>query len=256
MLSILLAFSQFFSPFSLVSDMGLPTVAAMEWDRREQLREQLAMTQQIVSRYSKANPDVTETSNAFLTHLYQTYCRGEGMIDKDILLVLAAVKFAAEKHRFQTRKDPKQTPYIIHPIGVADHLLTIGKVHDPDILIAALLHDTVEDTDTKFEEIHAIFGTRVEGFVRELTDDKALPKMERKRLQIEHASAKSAGAAQIKLADKYYNLNDLLQMPPPDWDKERIKAYFKWARQVVDALPWVNSALKTAVDETIALLAD
>lgn len=172
--------------------------------------------------------------------------------DKEIVLIEDTLYFAAQKHRFQTRKDLNKTPYISHPMEVATQLITLGQVRDPDIIIAALLHDTVEDTDATFEEIKTGFGERVEGFLREVTDDKSLPKAERKRLQIENASHKSAGAAQIKLADKLCNLTDLLNSPPPDWDQERIDAYFTWAKKVVDQLPSVNRPLKQAVDQVIA----
>ncbi len=208
-------------------------------------------TQSSISRFSHANEDVLKMSHIFLKELQR--CRTENALEeKDVDRILSAVVFAAQKHQFQTRKDPKETPYIIHPIGVAHHLLTIGKVMDADVLIGALLHDTVEDTQTTFEEIEAAFGKRVGGFVKEVTDDKMLPKMERKHLQIMHAPEKSTGAALIKLADKLYNLNDLLKDPPLDWTEERLKEYFEWATQVVNALPTVNSALKQAVDETIA----
>jgi guanosine-3',5'-bis(diphosphate) 3'-pyrophosphohydrolase len=135
---------------------------------------------------------------------------------------------------------------------VADNLLSIGKVRDADVIIAALLHDTVEDTETSLEDILERFGTRTEGFVREVTDDKSLPKQTRKQLQIEHAPHKSAGAAQIKLGDKLYNLRNLIENPPEEWESQRIDEYFQWAQKVVDNLPWVNGSLKKAVDETIA----
>jgi guanosine-3',5'-bis(diphosphate) 3'-pyrophosphohydrolase len=234
--SLLFSFSLFFSTLC-----ATPT-----------LSDQFAKTREVISHYSHAHSSVLATAKTFLDELHNCYSAGEQMIDKDIVRILAAVQFAAEKHQFQTRKDSDETPYIIHPIGVAYHLLTRGHVRDPDILIGALLHDTVEDTQTSFEEIQALFGTRVEGFVREVTDDKSLPKMERKKQQILHAKDKSAGAAQIKLGDKFYNLNDLLHSPPPDWEEERIVAYFEWAKQVVDGLPWVNGELKSAVDHCLA----
>lgn len=240
-----------FSPLCRASGEPLLTIERVE-KTATQWPDRFSRTQDVVSERSNGNEGVLNTSHLFLSHLYRSYCAGEGMIDKDILRILEAVKFAAQKHQKQTRKDPQATPYIIHPIGVADHLLVIGSVHDPDILIGALLHDTVEDTDTSFEEIRTLFGPRVEGFVREVTDDTSLPTMEKKALQITHAPEKSAGAAQIKLADKLYNLNDLLHAPPLDWSKERVDAYFAWADKVVHALPWVNASLINAVDETIA----
>jgi guanosine-3',5'-bis(diphosphate) 3'-pyrophosphohydrolase len=172
-------------------------------------------------------------------------------LEHEVAQILGAMVFAAEKHKDQTRKDPERTPYIIHPIGVARHLFNTGNVRDPNILIGALLHDTVEDTQTTFEEIRVRFGATVEGYIREVTDDKSLLKEERKRLQIVNAHHKSPGAAQIKLGDKFYNLSDLMRNPPADWPRERIDGYFDWAKQVVDGLPPANPAMKEAVDGLI-----
>lgn len=112
-------------------------------------------------------------------------------------------------------------------LGVANILVQEGNIHDPVVIIAALLHDTVEDTDTTFEEIETQFGTEVRNIVRELTDDKSLPKVERKRLQIENASKCSHKAKLIKLADKLYNLRDLQKAIPVGWSEDRVKEYFK-----------------------------
>lgn len=212
---------------------------------------QLASCRNTIQQLVNDNKKVLKQFDAFAQTLKNSYLAGEGLIDKDICLIIDAIQFSAEKHRVQTRKDPEQTPYIIHPMGVANSLMVLGKVRDADVIIGALLHDTVEDTETTFDEIEQRFGVRVANFVREVTDDKSLPKQTRKQLQIEHAPDKSAGAAQIKLGDKLYNLTDLAKSPPSDWEQERIDAYFKWAKSVVDALPWVNAPLKHAVDEVI-----
>jgi guanosine-3',5'-bis(diphosphate) 3'-pyrophosphohydrolase len=179
------------------------------------------------------------------------YKAGEGWIEKDVHAMLDAVQFAANKHSLQLRKDLAQTSYMIHPLSVTHHLITVGGVRDPDIIIAGLLHDTLEDTMTHYEEIANLFGKRAADFVQEVTDDKTLPKEERKRLQIMHAPLKSAGAAQIKLADKWDNLTDLLKSHPIGWPEQRIQAYFEWAKKVIEALPWVNAALFCAVKETL-----
>ena len=105
-----------------------------------------------------------------------------------------------------------------------------------NVLRAALLHDTVEDTDTSFEELEEKFGRTVTNIVREVTDDKSLPKEERKRLQIVHASQRSHEAKLVKLADKLYNLRDLCESCPVGWTSQRKQEYFKWAKQVVDCL--------------------
>jgi guanosine-3',5'-bis(diphosphate) 3'-pyrophosphohydrolase len=217
----------------------------------QEIESRLAVSRQFIDHLVHASSTVLNQFDAFAHILKQTYLAGEGLIDKDVYNIIDALVFAAEKHRFQVRKDLNQTPYIIHPIGVAYNLMSIGKVHDPDILIGALLHDTVEDTQTTFDEIEQRFGSRVRAFVQEVTDDKSLPKLMRKQFQVEHAPEKSAGAAQIKLADKLYNLEDLIKAGPIDWDEERVGSYFQWAKAVVDNLPWVNAPLKKAVDDVI-----
>ncbi|XP_069899402.1 guanosine-3',5'-bis(diphosphate) 3'-pyrophosphohydrolase MESH1 isoform X2 [Dipodomys merriami] len=128
--------------------------------------------------------------------------------------LLEAADFAARKHRGQRRKDPEGTPYINHPIGVARILALEAGVTDTAVLQAALLHDTVEDTDTTPEELELRFGAQVRRLVEEVTDDKALPKAERKRLQVERAPHGSPGARLLKLADKLHNLRDLSRCAP------------------------------------------
>src|SRR5579872_4517741 len=102
-------------------------------------------------------------------------------------LVLKALAFAAHKHRKQRRKDAEASPYINHPIALANLLANEADVDDPVVICAALLHDTVEDTQTTFQELELEFGLEITNIVREVTDDKTLPKAERKRLQILHA---------------------------------------------------------------------
>ncbi|MDP1835296.1 MAG: HD domain-containing protein [Chlamydiales bacterium] len=207
---------------------------------------------QVIRTTTQDHPKVLAQFSTFSTTLKQAYVSGEGLIHKDVHKILDSLSFAAQKHHFQKRKDPENLPYIIHPIGVADHLMAIGGVRDTDVIVAALLHDTVEDTDTTFDEIEKLFGSRVSGFVREVTDDKTLAKQQRKALQFQHAPEKTAGAAQIKLADKLNNLTDMAKGPPVDWEPERVDEYFRWAPNVVNRLPWVNAPLKQAVDDVVA----
>jgi guanosine-3',5'-bis(diphosphate) 3'-pyrophosphohydrolase len=124
-------------------------------------------------------------------------------------LLLRALAFAADRHRGQRRKDVDASPYINHPIAVAQALAEIGGVVDAATLVAALLHDTVEDTDTTLDEIEAWFGAEVRGLVAEVTDDKSLPKQRRKELQVEHAPHRSPKARLVKIADKLANLRDV-----------------------------------------------
>ncbi len=161
--------------------------------------------------------------------------------------ILQAASFAATKHSGQRRKNAAAAPYINHPLEVAEHLSSVGGVTDEDILIAGLLHDTVEDTDTTREEIAGLFGENVASLVMECTDDKSLPKLERKRLQIVNAPHKSPGAKQVKLADKTCNLRTLVDDPPADWPLQRQREYFEWAEKVVAGLLGHNEALDAGV---------
>ena len=156
--------------------------------------------------------------------------------DEELALLFKALAFAAHKHRDQRRKDAEASPYINHPIALAEVLTGEGGVTDSAVLAAALLHDTIEDTATTLEELREHFGARIAGMVAEVTDDKDLPKVERKRLQIEHAAGISPGAKLVKLADKICNLRDVAGRPPAKWDLERRREYFEWAKRVIDGL--------------------
>ena len=154
----------------------------------------------------------------------------------ELALLLRALAFAAHKHRDQRRKDAGASPYISHPIALADVLVNEGGVRDVEVVCAALLHDTVEDTATTHEELVNAFGARIARIVAEVTDDKRLPKAERKRLQIEHAPHVSREAKLVKLADKICNLRDVADRPPAGWDLARRREYFEWAKRVIDGL--------------------
>jgi GTP diphosphokinase / guanosine-3',5'-bis(diphosphate) 3'-diphosphatase len=166
----------------------------------------------------------------------------------DLGEVLRALAFAAAKHRGQRRKDREASPYINHPIDLANILANEALVTDPRVLVAAILHDTVEDTDTTLDEISARFGADVSALVAEVTDDKGLPKDERKRLQEVHAPHASFRAQQIKLADKIANLRDLAHSPPATWDLARRRAYFEWSKRVVDGVRGRHAALEALFD--------
>lgn len=163
---------------------------------------------------------------------------------QDMDLVLRAASFAAVKHRAQRRKDGNDTPYINHPLDVAKLLTEVGKVTDPLVLAAGLLHDTVEDTNTTLEEIALHFNQEVSNIVAEVTDDKSLPKVERKRLQIRHAPQKTQSAKLVKLGDKLSNLTELKHSQPKSWGVDRIRGYFVWAKRVVDGLAGTNEFLE------------
>lgn len=166
-------------------------------------------------------------------------------------LLLKALRFAAEKHSDQRRKNAKASPYINHPIQVAELLWRVAEVRDETLLIAAILHDTIEDTDAKPEDIRAEFGEEVLALVMEVTDDKSLPKVTRKQLQVEHAPHKSRSAKLLKIADKISNVGDIISTPPKDWSLDRRKEYLLWTEQVVAGLRGVNEKLERQYDDLL-----
>ena len=173
-------------------------------------------------------------------------------VDNPARQLLRAVRFAAHKHRDQRRKNRDASPYINHPIEVAELISRVGEVDDFEVLIAAVLHDTVEDTETTPQEIEEAFGAAVRSLVAEVTDDKTVEKLERKRLQVEHAPHISAGAKLIKIADKTCNVRDIAHSPPRDWSAERRSEYLDWASRVVAGCRGVNEKLERYFDETLA----
>lgn len=168
----------------------------------------------------------------------------------DTGLVLKALAFAADKHRHQRRKGAEASPYINHPIDLANVLWHEGGVTDAVVIAAALLHDTIEDTETTIDELTRHFGEQICEIVLEVTDDTDLPPQQRKRIQVEKAPHVSHMAKQVKLADKICNLRDILELPPHGWDQARKRRYFEWARDVVDGLRGTNTSLESAFDQT------
>jgi guanosine-3',5'-bis(diphosphate) 3'-pyrophosphohydrolase len=171
------------------------------------------------------------------------------MKDNSIGMLLKATQFAADRHRNQRRKDAESSPYINHPIALANVLANEGGVTDPVVLCAALLHDTIEDTNTTADELKAMFGDAITEVVLEVTDDKSLPKAKRKELQIEHARHASSQAKLVKLADKICNLRDIAATPPADWTQARKAEYFDWAKSVIDGVRGTHPALEALFDE-------
>ena len=169
-------------------------------------------------------------------------------------MYLAAKQFAADRHSGQTRKDAKATPYIEHPVAVARLLIQVGDVSDRDVLVAALLHDVLEDTPTKAKELKVHFGERVTRIVQEVSDNKRLPKIARKYLQVRGAPFISPEAKLVKLADKICNVRDILESPPMGWGLERKHQYFMWSKSVVDGLRGVNQPLESTFDQVFQRL--
>ena len=161
---------------------------------------------------------------------------------------IKAVSFAAEKHKNQRRKDAQASPYINHPIALADVLVNEGGVANLDALCAAILHDTLEDTNTTAKELSDLFGEKIASIVLEVTDNKLLEKSERKLKQIEHAPHMSHEAKLVKLADKICNLRDIISSPPDGWTAKRKQEYFEWAREVISGVRGANSKLEKVFD--------
>ena len=169
-----------------------------------------------------------------------------------ISLFLKALHFAADKHRYQKRKDVEASPYINHPIYVAQILSDIAGIDDVEVLCGAVLHDTVEDTETSLNDIELAFGLRVARIVEEVTDDKSLAKQARKQAQIDHARHISREGALVKVADKIANIRDVASNPPVDWNTTRRKEYLDWAEKVVAGCKPQSPELLSYFEESLA----
>lgn len=167
-------------------------------------------------------------------------------------LIVKALKFAEHKHRFQRRKDSAQSPYIKHPIDLLSILVSEANISDENVLCAALLHDTIEDTDTTAQELHNHFGEKITAIVLELSDDKNLPKQTRKELQVAHAAASSYEAKLVKFADKIANVRDIKIDPPEGWSQERVQEYYAWATRVVDQMRGTHQGLEALFDQAVS----
>jgi guanosine-3',5'-bis(diphosphate) 3'-pyrophosphohydrolase len=172
-------------------------------------------------------------------------------MDESTGLILKALRFSAEKHKDQRRKGANASPYINHPIEVTEILWRLGEVRDTTLLLAAILHDTIEDTATTPDEIKSEFGEKVLTLVLEVTDDKSLPKQKRKQLQVENAPHKTRNAKLLKLADKISNVREIVTSPPKDWPLERKQEYLLWTEKVVAGLRGVNETLERHYDNLL-----
>lgn len=175
----------------------------------------------------------------------------EAGLKDDLTQLFKALDFSAKKHRDQRRKDKNASPYINHPIEVANILWTIGGVSDMPTLIAAILHDTLEDTDTTTDEIRLSFGDEVLQIVLEVSDDKTLSKPQRKQKQIAHSPHLSGRAKHLKLADKICNVRDVAFSPPEHWPLQRRLDYLQWAEAVINGLRGASAPLEKCFDETL-----
>ena len=166
--------------------------------------------------------------------------------------LIQALAFASAKHRDQRRKDVCASPYINHPIQLVDVLCNEAGVEDINVLTGAILHDTVEDTETTADELTQHFGQQICDIVVEVSDDANLCKADRKQEQINHAATLSDEAKLVKLADKICNLRDVADNPPAGWEIERRQEYFDWALAVIDGLRGIHPVLEAIFDQAYA----
>ena len=172
---------------------------------------------------------------------------------KEWIAVLRAAEMAARWHVHQRRKGIAQEPYVNHLLEVASLVAEATGGTDPNLVIAALLHDAVEDQEVTVEGLASEFSQHVAEIVMQVTDDKSLPKEERKRKQVENAGRKSDKAKLIKLADKTSNLRALASSPAADWSIERRLEYIEWAKSVVAGLRGTSPWLEQQFDEAVAV---
>ncbi len=159
-----------------------------------------------------------------------------------------ACQFASEKHKAQKRKNKEGTPYINHPLEVANYISEVGRVYDVVPLVAAVLHDTVEDTDATYEELVSVFGQEIADVVMQVSDDKSLPKVTRKKRQVEHAKSISHNAKLVKICDKISNVKSTV-LEPPSWSNEMCVGYGVWSRAVVCNMRGTNLAIEAEFDK-------
>ncbi len=169
----------------------------------------------------------------------------------DLQQFLRAAAFAARKHQHQRRKDAEASPYINHSLEVAAILAGEGGITDALTLVGAVLHDTLEGTETTPEELAATFGPAIRDLVQELTDDKRLPKAERKTRQAATATHLSDRAKLIRIADKIANVRDVTHHPPAHWDLKRRRDYLGWTETVLAGCRGLSRALEACYEETL-----
>lgn len=168
-------------------------------------------------------------------------------------MILKAARFAAFAHHGQTRKGAGSPPYIIHPMSVA-YRLAEAFVTDPEIITAAILHDTIEDCAVTRADLKREFGARVAGIVDELTIDESLPPEEQRAFRMKKAPTMSADAATVKLADMVTNLDDLIHCPPSHWPAEKVRARAAMYLEAAKLMPPANARLLRAVFEKCGTL--
>lgn len=211
------------------------------------MQEKIEETKALVAKIVRNDEIVMSQFDLLIEELTIAYFREKGITLHEVEEILQAMQFSVEKHRFQTRKNDRKTPYVSHCFEVAYKVMSVGQVRDLTIILASLLHDTLKDTQTTAEEIERKFGGDVAKVVNELTGNKKISSQEKKRQETINASYLSKPAAIVQLADTLCNTLELLHRPPKGWSRAHIDQYFQWAQTIVDRLPSVNPKLKEAV---------
>lgn len=214
---------------------------------KQRIQEKIAETRLLVDKMVRSDEIVMTQFDLLAEELIIAYCREKDVTLNEVEEILQAIQFSTEKHRFQTRKNDRKTPYVSHCFEVAYKVMSVGQVRDLTIVLASLLHDTLKDTQTTAEEIEEKFGAEVAKVVEELTGNRKISLQEKKRQETIKASYRSKPAAIVQLADTLCNTLELLNHPPKGWSRSYIDQYFQWAQTIVDRLPSVNSKLKEAV---------
>lgn len=169
------------------------------------------------------------------------------MNEINLIELFEALSFSADKHRLQKRKDATGTPYINHPLGVARNIAFLDSLtgkEKSDIINGAILHDTIEDTDTTYEEIQIRFNKEVADIVQEVTNKKELSSEESKKYELERAKTLSLPASLIRISDKIENIKDINNLQPVNWEKWRKINYCEWAKALVDNIKIEHVAVK------------
>lgn len=249
--SLLMGMSPWTASLSLPSASKAPQQVVERPSEENQIAVKEFAVKEAVRKWARSDEDVFRQVDLFCQSL-KSAVDSRLMTAKDAESILGAAIYAMEKHKSQVRSNPKKTPYIIHPIEVADLVVKVGKVYDKDVLITALLHDVMDDTAVTFEEIGSLYGSGVVGYLNEMAIKKDLSLKEQKKQQIMQAFHQTPNVAIIKMSDKLSNLKTLATTPPASWSRDKIDQYFQWAQAVVENLPESNSMLKTAVKATIS----
>lgn len=240
---------------TVIASDGRPEISICQSSDPEHVEDPILTRKEesrtLVARLSHQNECVMKNFDLLTQEIDNAFRKEKTLKADEVRLIFNAIDFAAEKHRLQMRKNKDKTPYISHPLGVAYNVAHYGEIKDASVIIGALLHDTMEEMQASFEEIEKHFGKQVASYVRDMTDDKKLSFSERKRLELIKASKTSKGVAEILLADKLYNVNDLLHNPPEAWSRVRIDRYYQWVQSVIDRLPSGNEAFKKEIHRTI-----